>query len=52
MVVLEILLDLKWRGSVWYFKRKQKNLQAYGYRCGLHKGVFKSINFHGEREVY
>jgi hypothetical protein len=30
---------------VGYFKRKQKNPQAYGYRCSLHPGVFQSIDF-------
>ena len=38
--------------TVGYFKRKQKNPQAHGYRCSLHPGVFQSIDFHGEREVY
>ena len=28
------------RKLVGYFKRKQKNLQAHGYRCSLHPGVF------------
>jgi len=28
-----------------YFKRKQKNPQAHGYRCSLHPGVFQSIDF-------
>jgi len=30
---------------VGYFKRKQKNPQAHGYRCSLHPGVFQSIDF-------
>jgi len=30
---------------VGYFKRKQKNPQAHGYRCGFHPGVFQSIDF-------
>ena len=30
---------------VGYFKRKQKNPQAHGYRCNLHPGVFQSIDF-------
>ena len=33
------------RGDVRYFKRKQKNPQAHGYRCSLHSGVFQSIDF-------
>ena len=28
------------------------NPQAHGYRCSFHPGVFQSIDFHGEREVY
>jgi len=28
-----------------YFKRKQKNPQAHGYRCSFHPGVFQSIDF-------
>ena len=28
------------RKLVGYFKRKQKNLQAHGYRCSFHPGVF------------
>ena len=28
------------RKLVGYFKRKQKNPQAHGYRCSLHPGVF------------
>ena len=32
-------------GAVGYFKRKQKNLQAHGYRCSFHPGVFQSIDF-------
>jgi len=28
-----------------YFKRKQKNPQAHGYRCSFHSGVFQSIDF-------
>ena len=31
--------------GVGYFKRKQKNPQAHGYRCSFHPGVFQSINF-------
>jgi len=31
--------------AVGYFKRKQKNPQAHGYRCSLHPGVFQSIDF-------
>ena len=31
--------------TVGYFKRKQKNPQAHGYRCSLHPGVFQSIDF-------
>ena len=31
--------------GVGYFKRKQKNPQAHGYRCSLHPGVFQSIDF-------
>ena len=31
--------------AVGYFKRKQKNPQAHGYRCSLHLGVFQSIDF-------
>ena len=31
--------------NVGYFKRKQKNPQAHGYRCSLHPGVFQSIDF-------
>ena len=31
--------------TVGYFKRKQKNPQAHGYRCSFHPGVFQSINF-------
>jgi len=30
---------------VGYFKRKQKNPQAHGYRCSFHPGVFQSIDF-------
>ena len=30
---------------VGYFKHKQKNPQAHGYRCSLHPGVFHSIDF-------
>jgi hypothetical protein len=30
---------------VGYFKRKQKNPQAYGYRCSFHPGVFQGIDF-------
>jgi len=30
---------------VGYFKRKQKNPQAHGYRCSFHLGVFQSIDF-------
>jgi len=30
---------------VGYFKCKQKNPQAHGYRCSFHPGVFQSINF-------
>ena len=37
---------------VGYFKRTQRNPQAHGYRCSFHPGVFQSIDFHGEREVY
>ena len=33
------------RKLVGYFKRKQKNPQAHGYRCSLHPGVFQSIDF-------
>ena len=33
------------RKLVGYFKHKQKNLQAHGYRCSLHPGVFQSIDF-------
>jgi len=33
------------RKLVGYFKRKQKNLQAHGYRCKFHPGVFQSIDF-------
>jgi len=40
------------RKLVGYFKRTQKNLQAHGYQCSFHPGVFQSMNFHGEREVY
>jgi len=31
--------------TVGYFKRKQKNPQAHGYRCSFHPGVFQSIDF-------
>ena len=31
--------------GVGFFKRKQKNPQAHGYRCSLHPGVFQSIDF-------
>ena len=31
--------------TVGYFKCKQKNPQAHGYRCSLHPGVFQSIDF-------
>jgi len=31
--------------NVGYFKHKQKNPQAHGYRCSLHPGVFQSIDF-------
>ena len=30
---------------VGYFKRKQKNPQAHGYRCSLHPRLFHSIDF-------
>jgi len=30
---------------VGYFKHKQKNPQAHGYRCSFHQGVFQSIDF-------
>ena len=33
------------REAVGYFKRKQKNPQAHGYRCSFHPGVFQSIDF-------
>ena len=33
------------RKLVGYFKRTQKNPQAYGYRCSFHPGVFQGINF-------
>ena len=33
------------RKLVGYFKRKQKNPQAHGYRCSFHPGVFQSIDF-------
>ena len=33
------------RKHVGYFKRKQKNPQAHGYRCSFHPGVFQSIDF-------
>ena len=33
------------RKLVGYFRRKQKNPQAHGYRCSLHPGVFQSIDF-------
>jgi len=33
------------RKLVGYFKRKKKNLQAHGYRCSFHPGVFQSIDF-------
>jgi len=32
-------------GPVGYFKRKQKNPQAHGYRCSFDLGVFQSIDF-------
>jgi len=35
---------------VGYFKRKQKNPQAHGYRCSFHPGVFQSIDFPQEHE--
>jgi hypothetical protein len=28
-----------------------KDLQAHGYRCSFHPGVFQGIDFHGEHEV-
>jgi len=31
--------------TVGYFKCKQKNPQAHGYRCSFHPGVFQSIDF-------
>ena len=37
---------------VGYFKRKQKNPQAHGYRCSLHPGVFQSIDFPQGTWVY
>ena len=33
------------RKLVGYFKRKQKNPQAHGYRCSFHPRVFHSIDF-------
>jgi len=33
------------KNPVGYFKRKQKNPQAHGYRCSFHPGVFQSIDF-------
>ena len=33
------------RKLVGYFKRKQKILQAHGYRCSFHQGVFQCIDF-------
>jgi hypothetical protein len=37
---------------VGYFKRKQKNSQAHGYRCSFHLGVFQGIDFaRGTRSV-
>ena len=33
------------RKFVGYFKRKQKNPQAHGYRCSFHPEVFQSIDF-------
>ena len=38
--------------GVGYFKRKQKNPQAHGYRCSLHPGVFQSIDFPQGTWVY
>ena len=38
--------------SVGYFKRKQKNPQAHGYRCSFHPGVFQSIDFPQGTWVY
>ena len=35
-----------------YFKRKQKNPQAHGYRCSFHPGVFQSIDFPQGTSVY
>jgi len=35
---------------VGYFKRKQKNPQAHGYRCSFHPGVFQISIFHREHE--
>ena len=39
------IIDDYSREVVRYFKRKQKNPQAHGYRCSLHPGVFQSIDF-------
>ena len=44
--------DLPLMNVVWYFKRKQKNPQAHGYRCSFHTGVFQSIDFPQGTWVY
>jgi len=37
---------------VGYFKHKQRNPQAHGYRCSFHPRVFQSIDFpQGTRSV-
>jgi len=43
--ILLLALAESMKGGVGYFKRKQKNLQAHGYRCSFHLGVFQSIDF-------
>ena len=47
-----VVVPILWRLVVGYFKRKQKNLQAHGYRCSFHPGVFQSIDFPQGTWVY
>ena len=44
-VTYQVRISATSAASVGYFKLKQKNPQAHGYRCSFHPGVFQSIDF-------
>jgi hypothetical protein len=52
LAFLMSLLNLqRHQKACWYTIKSQINLQAHGYHCSFHPGVFQGIDFLGEREV-